>query len=308
MVRNTKRNRKNYKKRKIMRGGFTGDEETRLQILGFSEEDIVFLQNLDMNMNLIELSLNTINKTTHQKWTPQELIADLHKINNGDGDNDSSVNTNHSLLGNSILSNISNSNESLNLSNISGVSEHDIDDDNNSLNLSDEHEDEDSSLHLSDLEGNPSALTDYPSENSSFLGNSNNSSFLNDSNNSNNSTFLNESNNSNDSHETTRGGKSRKKRSKKNKRKTSKKRSKRVTRKSKYGGQRRTRRNNNRNPHRGNQIRLPQDNTYQVTQVNTEYDLNNTLPDNTLPDNTLYDNDLELNTSKTPGKKYGGFN
>ena len=290
MVRNTKRNRKNYKKRKIMRGGFTGDEETRLQILGFSEEDIVFLQNLDMNMNLIELSLNTINKTTDKNWTPQELIADLHKINNGDGDNDSSVNTNHSLLGNSILSNISNSNESLNLSNISGVSEHDIDDDNNSLNLSDEHEDEDedSSLHLSDLEGNPSALTDYPSENSSFLGNSNNSSFLNDS---------------NDSHETTRGGKSRKKRSKKNKRKTSKKRSKRVTRKSKYGGQRRTRKNNNRNPHRGNQIRLPQDNTYQVAQVNTEYDLNNTLVDN-----TLYDNDLELNTSKTPGKKYGGFN
>ena len=139
MVRNTKRNRKNYKKRKIMRGGFTGDEETRLQILGFSEEDIVFLQNLDMNMNLIDMSLNSVNPTTDQNWTPQELIAYLRNINDGN-----SINSNHSSLGDSLLSNISNSNESLNLSNISGVSEHDIDDDNNSLNLSDE----DSSLHL----------------------------------------------------------------------------------------------------------------------------------------------------------------
>ena len=44
---------------------------------------------------------------------------------------------------------------------------------------------------------------------------------------------------------------------------------------------------------RGNQIRLPQDNT---------------LLDNNLVDNTLVDNTSELNTSKTPGKNYGGFN
>ena len=170
MVRNIKRNRKTYRKRQIMRGGFTGEEETRLQTLGFSPDDIVFLQNLDMNMNLIEMSLNTINQTTGQKWTPQELITDLHNINNGDDDNNSSVSTNHSLLGNSLLSNMSNSNESLNLSNISGVSEHDIDDGNISLNLSDysdlpnlsqnpsldlsqdlsQDSSQDSSLHLSD--------------------------------------------------------------------------------------------------------------------------------------------------------------
>ena len=285
MVRNTKRNRKNYNKRKIMSGGFTGDEETSLLKLGFSQDDIDFLQNLGLVMTQIEPSLNTINQTTDQNWTPQELIAYLRNINDGN-----SINSNHSSLGDSLLSNISNSNESLNLSNISGVSEHDIDDDNNSLNLSDE----DSSLHLSDLEGNPSALTDYSSNNSENSNDPNDPIY----NNPNYSSVLTDPNDysNDDSNNTTtegRGGKSRKKRaktSKKNKRKISKKRSKRVTRKSRFGGQKRTRRNNMR---RGNQIRLPQDNT---------------LLDNNLVDNTLVDNTSELNTSKTPGKNYGGFN
>ena len=269
MVRNTKRNRKNYNKRKIMSGGFTGDEETSLLKLGFSQDDIDFLQNLGLVMTQIEPSLNTINQTTDQNWTPQELIAYLRNINDGN-----SINSNHSSLGDSLLSNISNSNESLNLSNISGVSEHDIDDDNNSLNLSDE----DSSLHLSDLEGNPSALTDYSSNNSENSNDPNDPIY----NNPNYSSVLTDPNDysNDDSNNTTtegRGGKSRKKRaktSKKNKRKISKKRSKRVTR-------------------------------------NTLLDNNlvdNTLVDNTLVDNTLVDNTSELNTSKTPGKNYGGFN
>ena len=165
MVRNTKRNKKTYKKYKVMRGGFNGEEEGLLQALGFSQEDIEFLQGLNMNMDLIQTSLNTINLTTGIHWTPQELIIDLHNIVN---DNNSSISSIHSSLGNSYLSDISaelnESNESLNLSNISGESDHNIDIDFNDLipqNLS-----QDSSLHLSDLEGNPSALTDYPSDNS----------------------------------------------------------------------------------------------------------------------------------------------
>ena len=298
MVRNTKRNRKNYNKRKIMSGGFTGDEETSLLKLGFSQDDIDFLQNLGLVMTQIEPSLNTINQTTDQNWTPQELIAYLRNINDGN-----SINSNHSSLGDSLLSNISNSNESLNLSNISGVSEHDIDDDNNSLNLSDE----DSSLHLSDLEGNPSALTDYSSNNSENSNDPNDPIY----NNPNYSSVLTDPNDysNDDSNNTTtegRGGKSRKKRaktSKKNKRKISKKRSKRVTRKSRFGGQKRTRKTRRNNMRRGNQIRLPQDNTLLDNNL-----VDNTLVDNTLVDNTLVDNTSELNTSKTPGKNYGGFN
>ena len=84
MVRKTKRNRKTYKKRKIMRGGFTGDEEIELQGLGFSPQDIEFLHGLNMNMNLIHTSLNTVNLATGLNWTPQELIADLHNVFNND--------------------------------------------------------------------------------------------------------------------------------------------------------------------------------------------------------------------------------
>jgi hypothetical protein len=202
MPKYTKRNKKR-KINKIMRGGFTDLEEQLLLQKGFSLADIEFLESLHMNMNLIEMSLNSINPSTGLNWTAQELINDLYNIDN---DINSINSSEHSSLGNSYLSNISNLNESLNLSNISEDSNHDISLDN-SLNLSNNIDNEDSSLHLSDLEGNPSALTDYPSNNSSL---SNNSSFLN---NSNNSIFL---NNSNNSHDTTRGGKYKRKRNKKN--------------------------------------------------------------------------------------------
>ena len=200
MVRNTKRNRNNYKKRKIMRGGFNGEEETRLQELGFSQADIDFLEELGLNMNLIETSLNTVNQTTGINWTPQELINDLYNIDN---DINSSISSIHSSLGNSYLTDISDLNEdlngSLNLSNISQESEHNIENENGLLDLS-----QDSSLHLSDLQGNSSAMTDSPSVNSI---DSNVFDYSNNSNNSNNSI------DSNNSHETTiEGGKSKKSR------------------------------------------------------------------------------------------------
>ena len=216
MVRNTKRNRNNYKNRKIMRGGFTGDEETRLQELGFSQADIDFLEELGLNMNLIETSLNTVNQTTGINWTPQELINDLYNIDN---DINSSISSIHSSLGNSYLTDISDLNEdlngSLNLSNISQESEHNIGDEEGILDLS-----QDSSLHLSDLQGNSSAMTDSPSVNSI---DSIDSNVFDDSNNSNNSI---------DSHETTiEGGKSKKSRkSKKSKKSYNKKGKSRKTR------------------------------------------------------------------------------
>ena len=214
MVRNTKRNRNNYKKRKIMRGGFNGEEETRLQELGFSQADIDFLEELGLNMNLIETSLNTVNQTTGINWTPQELINDLYNIDN---DINSSISSIHSSLGNSYLTDISDLNEdlngSLNLSNISQESEHNIENENGLLDLS-----QDSSLHLSDLQGNSSAMTDSPSVNSI---DSNVFDYSNNSNNSNNSI------DSNNSHETTiEGGKSKKSR------KTKKSKKSRKTRKS----------------------------------------------------------------------------
>ena len=216
MVRNTKRNKKTYKKYKIMRGGFNGEEEGLLQAIGFSQEDIEFLQSLNMNMDLIQASLNTINLTTGINWTPQELINDLHNIIN---DNNSSISSIHSSLGNSYLSDISadlnESNESLNLSNISGQSEHNIDIDNNDFNeLAQENLSQDSSLHLSDLERNPSALTDYPSDNS------NDSNF---SNVFNNSSFSLDSYNEEESMEGGKSNKSRKTRKSRNKSRTTRK-------------------------------------------------------------------------------------
>jgi hypothetical protein len=170
MVRKTNRNRKTYKKRKIMRGGFTGDEEIELQGLGFSQQDIEFLHGLNMNMNLIHTSLNTVNLATGLNWTPQELIADLHNVLNNNNNNNNDNNDN----------NDNNNNNDLDLSNISGESEHNIDINNNDndFQLNDEAENiqnlsQDSSLHLSDLEGNSSALTDYPSDNSNVSNGSN---------------------------------------------------------------------------------------------------------------------------------------
>ena len=237
MVRKTNRNRKTYKKRKIMRGGFNGEEEGVLQALGFSQEDIEFLQGLNMNMDLIQTSLNTINLTTGIHWTPQELIIDLHNIVN---DNNSSISSIHSSLGNSYLSDISadlnaSLNDSLNLSNISGESDHniDIDIDNNDFNdFNDLHQQnlsqdlsQDSSLHLSDLPANPSALTDYPSDNSNasnFSNVFNNSSFSIDSYNEEDPMEGGKSNKSRNSRKTRKTRKSKKSKKSKKSRKTRK--------------------------------------------------------------------------------------
>jgi len=74
------RNRKRKQSRKNVKKGFSKNEKRELIAKGFTHENIKYLESLGMNMVLINLSLNSINKNTGDNWTAAELIDDLQGL------------------------------------------------------------------------------------------------------------------------------------------------------------------------------------------------------------------------------------
>lgn len=74
------RDRKKKQSRKNVKKGFSKNEKRELIAKGFTNENIKYLESLGMNMVLINLSLNSINKNTGDNWTAAELIDDLQGL------------------------------------------------------------------------------------------------------------------------------------------------------------------------------------------------------------------------------------
>jgi hypothetical protein len=74
------RDRKKKQSRKNVKKGFSKNEKRELIAKGFTNENIKYLESLGMNIVLINLSLNSINKNTGANWTAAELIDDLQGL------------------------------------------------------------------------------------------------------------------------------------------------------------------------------------------------------------------------------------
>lgn len=138
----TKRNTKYRRRRKLnkgkktrkMRGGaFTPEQRQNLLDLGFTEQNITELSNMDIDFSNIQISLNQVNPNTGAPFTPNELIESMNEQNDGFSDD----------MNLSSISNESDDNPILNDMDmdISGVFDED------SIPFNDE-----GSLHLSDLD------------------------------------------------------------------------------------------------------------------------------------------------------------
>jgi hypothetical protein len=119
-------------------GDFSDVERKELIALGFSEQDLIILEQHNItNVQLIRGTLQQINPETGNNFTPEGLIQSLHEAVNEDANEDMNV---------SGISDISNDSDEQHNLNISGIS-NDFDNDHN-LN---DHDD-DGSLHLSHLD------------------------------------------------------------------------------------------------------------------------------------------------------------
>ena len=128
--------RKSHRKqtKKMYGGDFSDVERKELIALGFSEQDLILLEQHNItNVQLIRGSLQQINPETGNNFTPQGLIQSLHEAVNENANEDMNI---------SGISDISNDEHDLNISGISNDSD-------NQHNLDDV---DDGSLHLSDLD------------------------------------------------------------------------------------------------------------------------------------------------------------